>query len=411
LVTFVTAGDAATQSGVAAVACATSKVRGLSPRAPVNVKLLSPNSLRAVIVQITTAQVAAIPLAGTTITLHMLGALGPKQDLAAINRSQYNVNAAASYDPHTKTLYVRSSSAKLTPLDRGVIAHEYTRALQDQYFGLVGLLTDSGGKSGRNSDALLARASVVEGDAFTTMLNFAATFSRQDLVLFNQELQQSGPIPADFAHDHIGFPAAHGTTFVKFIMTAAAKGKKGDAATAAGLAAVNHALANPPASTKEILNPTAYLQHSQSVQTLSIPTGTMDQAWQVVDSDVLGAFGIDDLFNQHDAPDVTARAGDDASSGWQGDRWVIYQHGADYVLIWRGHFSSAAAAQAFQRAMLSYTSARFHSNLATAAPVDWHTTGYAMSLRGRDTEVALVIGSSADLLATCARAISLMGFK
>ncbi|MDB5074131.1 MAG: hypothetical protein JWO42_310, partial [Chloroflexi bacterium] len=39
-VTFLTAGDAASQSGVVAVACATSKVRGLMPHAPINVRML-----------------------------------------------------------------------------------------------------------------------------------------------------------------------------------------------------------------------------------------------------------------------------------------------------------------------------------------------------------------------------------
>jgi hypothetical protein len=409
-VTFLTPGDAASQSGVVTVACATSKVRGLMPHTPIRVRLLDPTALRNQITQITQAEVAAEQLAGVTATLQLLGALGPKQDLGAVDRSQYNVNSAADYDIRTKTLYVRGSKTSFTPLDRATIAHEYTRALQDQYFGLAGLLSNGSDPISHNSDALLARQAVVEGDAFTTMLNFTLTFSRQDQVLFNQQLQRSSPTASDFAHDRIGFPASQGTNFVKYIMAAAAKGKKGNAATAAGVTAVNHALANPPSTTSEVVNPAVYLQHSQNNATQAVPEVQIGQNWQEIDSDVLGSFGINELLSQHNAPAAVVHAASDAANSWQGDRWVVYQHGNSLMLIWRIHFGTAGGAQAFQRALLAYTGTRFHTTLSALAPVDWRTTAYAISVRSRGADVAVAIGSSGDLLATCTRSVGLLGF-
>ena len=409
-VTFLNPGDAATENGIVSVVCATSRVRGLTPKTPVNVRLLDPVSLRGTITQLSQAEIDAESLAGATETLQLLGALGPKQDLATIGRSQYNVNTAADYDPRSKMLFIRSSKAALTPLDRAVIAHEYTRALQDQYFGLTALLTDSGSAANHNSDALLAREAVVEGDAFTTMLNYAATFSRQDQVLFNQELQRSGPAETDFAHDRIGFPAMQGTTFVKAIMLAAAKGKTGNAATTASLLAVNQALANPPSTTKQVLNPQLYLQHAPPAATMKTPMVVLGTSWQELGSDVLGAFGISDLFSQHDTSSTMQHAASQAAVSWQDDRWVVYQHDAASLMIWRAHFDSVAGAQAFQRIIVAYTANRFHATLSATAPLDWHTNGFAISVRRHDADVALAIGSSADLSSTCAKSVTQLGF-
>jgi hypothetical protein len=409
-VTFLNSGDAATENGIVSVVCATSRVRGLAPKAPVNVRLLDPTSLRGTITQLSEAEIAAQSLTGATETLQLLGALGPKQDLATIGRSQYNVNTAADYDPRSKTLYIRSSKTALTPLDRAVIAHEYTRALQDQYFSLTALLTDSGGATNHNSDALLAREAVVEGDAFTTMLNYAATFSRQDQVLFNQELQRPGPAETDFAHDRIGFPAMQGTTFVKAIMVAAAKGKTGSAATTASLLAVNQALANPPSTTKQVLNPQLYLQHTPPATSMKSPIVSLGSSWQELGSDVLGSFAISDLFSPHNATSTVQHAAVQAAISWQNDRWVVYQHDAASIMVWRAHFDSVAGAQAFQRILVAYTAGRFHTTLGATAALDWHTTGFAISVRRHDVDVAMAIGSSSDLLSTCMKSVTQLGF-
>jgi hypothetical protein len=306
---------------------------------------------------------------------------------------------------------VLATKSPYSPLDRAVIAHEYTKALQDQSFGLTGLLTNTMTAGSYNSDALLAREAVVEGDAFTTMLNYTLSFSRQDQVTFNQQLQSSGSTASDFAHDLLSFPAQQGTAFVKYLMTSAAKGKKGDAASTAAVAAINHALADPPTSTREVLDPALYLRNSQPGSALPIPSVSLGSQWQRISSDVLGSFTVADLLSQHQTSTANTQAATLASTTLQNDHWALYQHAGDSVLVWRGRFDSQAGAQAFARAFLTYTGARFHATLAAAAPEDWHASDFAMSLRTHGADAALAVASSPALQAQCTQAMAQQGFS
>ncbi|MDB5077276.1 MAG: hypothetical protein JWO42_3455, partial [Chloroflexi bacterium] len=53
----------------------------------------------------------------------------------------------------------------------------------------------------------------------------------------------------------------------------------------------------------------------------------------------------------------------------------------------------------------------FRTTLSALAPMDWRTTGFAISIRGHGADVALAIGSSGDLLATCTRSVNLLGYQ
>ena len=367
--------------------------------------------LRAAIAQTAKTELGAQSVAGTAAALHLLGALSSKQDLVAPDRGPYSVASAADYDMRTRTLYVRATTTAYSPLDRAEIAHEYTKALQDQSFGLEKLLTNSWSVTGYDSDALLARESVVEGDAFITMLSYAESFSRQDQVTFNQQLQSSGTTASDFALDRLSFPTEQGTSFVKYLMTAAAKGKEGNAAGAAAESAVDHALADPPTSTRQVLDPALYLQQTGKTPPVLSPSVSLSSPWRKSTSDDLGAFTVSELLSQHQTSSSNTQAVTLASMTLQSDRWTMYQHAGDSLLIWHARFDSAAGAQAFVRTFLAYTGARFQATLAPTAPVDWHSADFAMSLRMRNVDVAMAIGSSSTLVTQCRQAVAQLGFS
>ncbi|HWE62989.1 MAG TPA: hypothetical protein VHB98_14850 [Chloroflexota bacterium] len=358
---------------------------------------------------------ASQALTSSATALLLLGALSSKDALSTIAGSGYNPNTVAEYDLYHKILYVQATKGRFTPLDLAVISHEYERALQDHYFNLGALLTDSGNASSHNADARLARAAVVEGDAFTTMLSYAATFDSRQRLQFTQQLQRSAqPAASDYLHDAIGFPASQGTTFVTAIRAAAAKGKMSAAARqAAGNNAVDQALRAPPASTAQVLNPALYLQHTTSHEApLPVPDAPLGAGWMKVDSDVMGAYGIDDLLQEHAAAhSATAQAADQAAAGWQSDRWVVYQRNKDTVLVWYLRFSSAGAATSFVHALTDYTAARFHTTLMAQSRLDWRTTGYAMGVRQHNVEIAVAIGSDKALLSQCDQALKALGFS
>lgn len=407
--------DAATQRTVLAVACATAGVRGLIARTPIIVRLVDGATLSATVKAIMRRDEASRPTASTTAALGLLGALNPGDDLAAIDGSGYSLSTAAQYSTSDKTLYVRAANGKFSLLDLAVLSHEYVRALLDQYFNLQSLLNDSGSTRTFNSDARLARQAVVEGDAFATMLAYAnATFDRHQLFQFNQQLQRStGNSPNDYAHDRLGFPATQGTTFINTIKTAAAQGKRTSAdRQAAGNAAANQVLRDPPDSTAEVLHPDLYLAHrADPAQAVSVPEVDLGAAWSEQQSDVMGAFGIGDLLIQHGLTHgQIAQAAQQAASRWLGDRWVVYQHGSDTMLIWRARFISAADAQSFVNAFAGYTGSRFHTTIAPGARLDWHADRYAMSVRQRGADIVVAIGSSKDLLTETGEAVTLLGF-
>jgi hypothetical protein len=411
-VVFVNQGYGSSQASITAIACATEDVRGLTPHQPIKVRLVDSSSLRAEAVAIRQRDVAAEPLTGTEMAFELLGALAPNQDLAAIRRSQYGGNTTAQYDIAGKTLYVRDNKPAYTPLDRAFIAHEFARALLDQNFNLANLTGPHNDSAGRNSDAQLAAEALVEGDAFTTMTNFAiTTFSRQDILLLNQELQSGGSPPSDFPHDQIGFPSTQGTTFVKYLMQAAANGKKGTAARDAANLAINNAMRHPPGSTVEVLDPALYVQHHVSTATETVDAPQLGSGWSKVDSDVLGAFGIGDLFSQHAQKPAETAAAMQAGAAWQGDRWVVYKSGSDSLMIWKCRFTNIAGAQAYVRALSNYTEIRFHATLASQAPIAWHTTGYSLAVRAHGAEVAVAMGSNAQSTALLGHALAGLGFS
>jgi hypothetical protein len=411
-VVFATKDYASSQTKVEAIACATEGVRGLAASAPIVVRLVDAASLNSEAALIRQRDVAAESLDGTSRALELLGALSPGQSLATIRSSQYSGNTTAQYDVQTKMLYVRADTPPYTPLDRALISHEYTRALLGRNFDLAALVGPRKDAGGWNSDAQLAAEALVEGDAYTTMLNFATTtFSRKDIVLFNQELQTPSNPPADFPHDQIGFAAAQGTDFVRYIMQVASNGKHGDAARQAADVALNNAMRHPPSSTSEILNPAQYVLHGTSKQASeTVDPLDLGAQWTEVDSDVMGAFGISDLLSRHASKSTSTQA-ILAGSTWQSDRWVVYKDGADSLMIWKIHFGTLAGAQAFVAALSTYTATRYHASLSNAAPLSWHTKGYAIAVRANGTQVAVAMSSNAQSLDLLVQGLVLLGFS
>jgi hypothetical protein len=411
-VAFAGKTDAATQQAVLAVACATSTVRGLVAHTPVAVRLVDAATMSATVKALMARDTVTQALAQSETTLQMIGAITSTNALSSVAGSTYNPDAVAQYDPYHKTLYVQATRGHFTPLDLAVISHEYVRALQDQYFDMATLL--SAGESGmsRNIDQQLAREAVAEGDAVTTMLSYAAaSFDAQQKLQFTQQLQRTQPSTSDFLHDIVGFPAALGFTFVSALRNGAAKGKQGSAAQqAAGNNAVNQALRNLPTSTAEILDPTRYQQHSAG-SAVPAPTVSLGAGWTAVGSDVLGAYGIDDLLQEH-ATDhsPTVQAADQAAAGWQSDRWVLYQHAKQSLITWHLRFTSTGAANSFIRALADYTGARFHATVKAQPQIDWGTGGYVLCVRQRGSEVAVAMASDKSMLPQCAQALKALGF-
>ena len=94
------------------------------------------------------------------------GMIPPGTDLEELVVRLYAEQIAGYYDPARKTFYLADWLPQL--LQRGVVAHEVTHALQDQHFDLERWLAELS----PTEDGSLARAAVAEGDAMAAMIAY-----------------------------------------------------------------------------------------------------------------------------------------------------------------------------------------------------------------------------------------------
>src|SRR5207302_253293 len=205
------------------------------------------------------------------------------------------------YNIKEKTLYLYDNVAG--NYERGVLIHEMVHALQDQHFGLAKLHQESFG-----SDAELAMAALIEGDATFTMIELLKKDQPKVAGMLNTSLEKA-------KNQRNAFLYGVGARYVKGLKD------KG------GWASVNARYKFPPRTTAAILNPGA--------STIDLGPGPS-----------VGAFGLIEMMAEHSEAKSLAIS---AASGWIGDR--IAEDGA--VKSWQLAFDTAEQATRFHSAYIS----------------------------------------------------------
>jgi len=139
----------------------TAELRRLSPKSEMECQFITPQELRDRFVAIFEEDYPQEEVAIDQEVYVLLDLMGEDQDLYAILLDVYSEQVIGFYDDELKELYVVSKKGELGPLEEIVLAHEYTHALQDQYFDLSSLPLEEES----NSDLSIAVLSLVEGDA------------------------------------------------------------------------------------------------------------------------------------------------------------------------------------------------------------------------------------------------------
>jgi len=231
-------------------------------------------------------------------------------------------NIAGFYDSKTKRLHVISDLENMGVDEKIVLAHEYTHALQDQQFDLdryqSRILRDT-------TDTRLAMTSVYEGDATTVMSLYLygnTTQSDWDYLAYRAAFNSQTVITATGVSTRVSeisyFPYAQGAQFIIALML---DGK--------GWAEVNHAYAEPPQSTSQVLHPSRYLTRQATPVPLSLPDLSLTLGKEftpTIKSDTLGEFitsvHLDEFLHN---PERAAQAAD----GWEGDSFSLWQASDD----------------------------------------------------------------------------------
>ena len=355
-------------------------IRGLDEKRPVVPKIVSQQELNDVLQRSMDHDYPAARMAGDELLYKGLGLLPEDAKLADVFLQLLQSQVAGLYDPSSKSLYVLSKAGAVGPIERFFYSHEYDHALQDQHFDLEKL--QSGLED--QSDRLLARQAVVEGDAYTTMTywlqaNLTPAETSEVLSQANdpaalEALQKIPPI----IQAQIAFSATQGTFFVI-----------GQQRTG-GWAAIDADLAKPPDSTEQILHPDKWTSREAPIE-VKLPADLakrMGAGWTLDHEDTFGEHQMGIWLGG-----VSQAA---AAEGWGGDRIALLRGPSDgWAIAWHTVWDTADDATEFE------TAARFAVNgspgKGSVLPGEGGTTRW------------VVLGSDATVMGKLANALGLAG--
>src|ERR1700730_6695806 len=216
----------------------------------------------------------------TELVLKKFGLLPKDFDLQTFLVSLLEEQVAGYYDAKTKTVNLLDWVAP--DLQRPVLAHELTHALQDQSFGLDKWLKKSSEdldtKKNLTADDITkdenseARQAVVEGQAMVVLLDYmlapmhrTVADSPEMVDMLNEEMRSGTPDSVQyknapiFLKESLTFPYRYGVEFEAELVRAQGKDK-----------AFFSTFQNPPRTSREIMEPRTYIS-AEHVLPLKLP--------------------------------------------------------------------------------------------------------------------------------------------
>lgn len=292
-------------------------IRGLTGIEPTNRKLLSPDDLRSRVMNDFLGEYTEEDVEKDSLILSLFGLLERDYDLYNLYVELYSEQIAGFYDDETKEMVVVQGEAFLGP-ERITYAHEFTHALQDQYYDLENGLNINEETCETNSEYCAAVQALIEGDAVLSetlwFLENSTTQDKKELLEFYQSYESpiydSAP---EFLQEDFLFAYEKGLNFVQTIYDQG------------GYPAVDQVFGAPPVSTEQILHPESYPDD----QPVSIEIGDLEAVlgsdWEEIDRNILGEWYTYLVLSKPNNNQFALTENDatDAAAGWGGDQYVI----------------------------------------------------------------------------------------
>jgi hypothetical protein len=358
-------------------------IRGLDEQKPITPTLLSTEDLSQVIRTTFDQDYPPAQVAADEQLYKGLGLIAADADLEATFVDLLESQVAGLYDPVAEKLYVVSKEGAVGPVERLYYSHEYDHALQDQHFDLESVtegLQDQ-------TDRLLARMSLVEGDAYTLMTVWLQQHMTAEEIA--EVLQASSDPALQQALDRIPpiiqaqilFPAIQGTLFAQQIQLTE------------GWPGIDAAFGKLPDSTEQILHPDKY-DSGEAPIAVDLPddvAARMGTGWSVVQENTMGEHQTGIWLG---APTIAAAT--DGAAGWGGDRIAVLG-GPDsaWAIAWQTVWDTAADAEEF--AVTAETAVEKAGGPGSVLPGEGGTTRW------------VVVGSDDATLAKVANVLGLAG--
>jgi hypothetical protein len=311
-------------------------IRGLDEKKPIAPTILSPEELSTVIRTTFDHDYPPAQVAADEQLYKGLGLIPMDADLEAIFVDLLESQVAGLYDPVTDGLYVLSKEGGVGPVEKVYYSHEYDHALQDQHFDLEAITDGLEGQT----DRLLARQAIVEGDAYTLMTYWLqqhlspAEIGEVVQAADDPELQAAlNRIPA-IVQAQILFAAFEGTQFAL------------QTQLSGGWPAIDAVLRDPPASTEQVKHPEKYNSREAPIE-VDLPddlASRMGTGWSVVQENTFGEHQTSIWLGS-----PTVAAAKDAAAGWGGDRIaVLGGPNETWAIAWQTAWDTAADAAEFE---------------------------------------------------------------
>jgi hypothetical protein len=307
-------------------------VRGLKFLHPVTYRTIHSQDLHSFLVKKVREEYTPSELRDYSRSLALIGLVPEDVDFEATIMEVLGEQVAAFYDQDSGQLFTFSDSTLTGNMDRMIVAHEVTHALQDQHFHIKKWPL----KRKDNDDLVAASMAVLEGDATFAM---AKVFARSldwktaltDLgIALTQNMAKYERAPRYF-REMLLFPYQEGQSFIAGLY---AKG---------GTALVNAAFQKPPTTTAQILHPEKFHPNREEPEEVA-PMVVAEPGWRQMLRNVVGEQGVGVLLREFGRGAEAATI----AAGWRGDRYVSFETAdASAVLFWRSAWASAAAARRF----------------------------------------------------------------
>jgi hypothetical protein len=329
----------------------TAQLRGLAPKAEVPAFLISRDDT------VTYLLSTIEPDDRDSIALHqevyrLLGLIPDDGDLLKFQVELLKGAVLGFYDPDVKALFVLDDLGLSSPVTRLTLVHEYTHALQDEYYDInghdVALRNDW--------DAEDAFTDTIEGDARSMETKFLTPNANIPLSRFCNDasftINEGSNIPAIIQRE-LNTPYTDGLCFMR---TVAPKLPEGD----------DSILKSLPATTAQVLHPEKYLA-GEGPRPVELPdlVGLLGPDWKQMGASTLGEFTMQNLLLLGVSDVDTVKK---AAAGWGGDRWQLYGRGDGARLIEvRIAWDSPADASEFWQAFVASLNKRSNNRLAADA--------------------------------------------
>jgi hypothetical protein len=340
---------------------------GLVIRSAVKPRMIGRDDLRATMNTRKVDDEETKRLQAAELTLKKFGYVPREFATEKFVEGMYAELTAGFYDARTKMISLLNWVSP--ELQRHVLAHELTHALQDQNFNLIawqkaGTTRPTAGRfevsEAEAAPEPSARTAVIEGQAMVVLIDHLWKEMGLEMTLGSvpgvsaiaSQYMEMVPIPDSptihaspvLLRDGLAFPYREGLVFE---LTLLEKGGK--------QMAFNVPFSRPPMDTHDILHPDQYLAQ-QHVHVPRIPdvSGILAANYDVVDSGGLGELDIRSLIKQYG----TSRLAETVSSGWRGSSYLLVRRKdvpldkattSDLALIYISAWNSEETAHQFAK--------------------------------------------------------------